>query len=182
MTRSDDDAARVSAEAYTAIQNLYARYNWCSDAGDADGYAECFTEDGELSIAGIGMHIRGRENLREFKRRDKARRGDRIRRHWNSGLFLETAGEHTIRGRCYLHGYDGAPGQAPLLNAIGSYDDTIIRRAGDCRVPRRAISLSHRAFRPAPETPDFASMTIAPHTRSPNCSSRGFRARAEAVG
>ena len=148
MTRSDDGAARVSAEAYTAIQNLYARYNWYSDAGDADGYADCFTEDGELSIAGIGMHVRGRKNLREFKRQDAARRGDRIRRHWNGGLFLQAVDEHTIRGRCYLHGYDGAPGEAPVLNDIGSYDDTIVRREGEWRFAKRMISMDHSAFRP----------------------------------
>ena len=73
MTNSGDGpgAGSVFAEAYTAIQNLYARYNWCSDTGDADGYAACFTEDGELSLPGIGLHRQGRENLREFKRQDK---------------------------------------------------------------------------------------------------------------
>ena len=62
MTQSGDDASTTTAfaEAYTEIRNLYARYNWYSDEGDADGYAGCFTEDGELSIPGIGMRIRGR--------------------------------------------------------------------------------------------------------------------------
>ena len=68
MMQSGDGSAQAFAEAYTAIQNLYARYNWCSDAGDADGYAACFTESGELSLPGVGLHIRGRENLRDFKR------------------------------------------------------------------------------------------------------------------
>ena len=94
MTQSGDaSTAAAFAEAYAAIRNLYARYNWCSDEGDADGYADCFTEDGELSIPGIGMHVRGRENLREFKRQDKAPQRDRIRRHWNSGLLLEAVGD-----------------------------------------------------------------------------------------
>ncbi len=154
MTNSGDGsgADSVSADAYTAIQNLYARYNWCSDTGDADGYAACFTEDGELSLPGIGLEIRGRENLREFKRQDKARRGDRIRRHWNSGLWLEAAGDDTMRGRCYLHGYDGAPGEAPVLNDIGAYDDTIVRRGGEWRFARRIITMDHSAFRPPSES------------------------------
>ena len=150
MTQSGDAyTAAAFAEAYAAIRNLYARYNWCSDEGDADGYADCFTEDGELSIPGIGMHVRGRENLREFKRQDKARRGDRVRRHWNSGLFLEAVGDGgAMRGRCYLHGYDGAPGEAPVLSDVGAYDDVIVRRDGEWRFARRVITMDHSAFRP----------------------------------
>ena len=30
---------RIAAQDYVDIQNLYAYYNLCSDAGDADGYA-----------------------------------------------------------------------------------------------------------------------------------------------
>ena len=149
MTQSGDaSTAAAFAEAYAAIRNLYARYNWCSDEGDADGYADCFTEDGELSLPGIGMRVRGRENLREFKRQDKARRGERIRRHWNSGLFLEAAGDGAMRGRCYLHGYDGAPGEAPVLSDVGAYDDVIVRRDGEWRFARRVITMDHSAFRP----------------------------------
>ena len=153
MTQSGDGSAGVSAEAYTAIQNLYARYNWCSDAGDADGYAACFAEDGELHLPGIGLHIRGRDNLREFKRQDKARRGDRVRRHWNSGLWLEAVGDaDTMRGRCYLHGYDGTPGEAPVLNDIGVYEDTIVHRNGEWQFAKRVITMDHSAFRPPSES------------------------------
>lgn len=152
MTQTGDGPDRVSAEAYTAVQNLYARYNWCSDAGDADGYAACFTEDGELSLPGVGLHIRGRDDLREFKRQDKARRGRRIRRHWNSGLWLVAVDAHTLRGRCYLHGYDGTPGEAPVLSDIGSYEDTIVRREGEWRFAKRVITMDHSAFRPPPQS------------------------------
>ena len=153
MTTPKHGSGTVSADAYTEIQNLYARYNWCSDSGDADGYAACFAEDGELHLPGIGLHIQGRDNLREFKRQDKARRGDRVRRHWNSGLWLEALDERTMRGRCYLHGYDGTPGEAPVLNDIGSYEDTIVRRDdGQWRFAKRVITMDHSAFRPPAES------------------------------
>ena len=32
-------AGTISAQAYVEIQNLYASYNICSDAGDAEGFA-----------------------------------------------------------------------------------------------------------------------------------------------
>ena len=142
------DSSRVSAEDYAATQNLYARYNHMSDAGDAEGYAACFAEDGELSIPGLGMSIRGRDDLRTFKQRDAARRGGRIRRHWNSGLFLEAVDGNTMRGRCYLHGYDGVPGEAPALRDIGVYEDTLIRDGGEWRFAKRLITMDHSAFTP----------------------------------
>ena len=140
--------AAVSAQDYTEIQGLYAYYNLSSDAGDADGYAACFAHDGELSIPTLSMHIRGRDALHAFKVADKGRRGDRIRRHWNSGLCLETIDERTIRGRCYLHGYDGVPGAAPELTDIGGYEDTLVREEGEWRFAKRVISLDHTRFTP----------------------------------
>ena len=53
-----------------------------------------------------------------------------------------------MRGRCYLHGYDGAPGEAPVLSDVGAYDDTIVRRGGEWRFARRVITMDHSAFRP----------------------------------
>ncbi len=41
-------AGGLSAQDYCEIQNLYAHYNLASDAGDAEAYASCFTEDGVL--------------------------------------------------------------------------------------------------------------------------------------
>ena len=152
MTQSSDGGGAVSAQAYAAIQNLYARYNWCSDQGDANGYAACFTEDGELSLPGVGLHVRGRENLREFKRQDKARRGDRIRRHWNSGLWLEAVDGETMRGDAISTAMTERRGEAPVLNDIGAYDDTIVRRDGEWRFAKRVIAMDHSAFRPPAES------------------------------
>jgi hypothetical protein len=86
---------RIDAQDYTDIQNLYAYYNLCSDAGDADGYASCFTSDGEMSIPELDMQIKGRDHLHAFKLQDNAQRGGRYRRHWNSGLYLEA-----LDGQC----------------------------------------------------------------------------------
>ena len=72
---------RIDAQDYTDIQNLYAYYNLCSDAGDADGYVSCFTPDGEMSIPALDMQIKGRDHLHAFKLQDKAQRGGRYRRH-----------------------------------------------------------------------------------------------------
>jgi len=54
----------VSAEDYVAVADHYARYNWAVDEGDADGWADCFTEDGEFNGA-LPNNPKGRAQLRE---------------------------------------------------------------------------------------------------------------------
>jgi hypothetical protein len=138
----------VSAQDYADIQNLYAYYNLCSDAGDADGYAACFSADGVLQIPTLDMTVTGRENLRAFKQKDKAQRGARYRRHWNSGLYLEPLNHSAIRGRCYLQAYNGEPGQLPELVDVGTYEDTLVKEAGEWCFAKRVITMDASSFTP----------------------------------
>ncbi len=105
----------IDAAIYADVQNLYAFYNFASDEGNAEAYANCFSPNGVLEIPSIGLRVTGYSALLAFKEADRDRRGDRLRRHWNSGLYLERVNEDTARGRCYLHGYNNAPGKAPVL-------------------------------------------------------------------
>jgi len=89
----------LSAQDYVDIQNLYARYNLTSDAGDAEGYASCFTDDGVLQIDPLGVNVQGRASFVTFKQKDAAGRGGRYRRHWNGSLHLEKIDADTARGR-----------------------------------------------------------------------------------
>ena len=107
-------ASGLSADDYVEIQNLYGYYNLCSDAGDAEGYASCFAEQGVLRIDAVGLRVEGRAKLLEFKRADAGRRGGRYRRHWNGSLHLQKQADGR-RGRCYLHGYNGDTGKLPRV-------------------------------------------------------------------
>jgi hypothetical protein len=139
--------ASLPAQDYADIQNLYAYYNLVSDAGDADAYAACFTQDGSLVIPAIGLEVRGWQELSAFKAADAARRGGRLRRHWNSGLYLEADGPDSVRGRCYLHGYNGKPGEILQKADIGIYDDRIVRTAAGWRFARREITMDVSSFK-----------------------------------
>ncbi len=141
---------RIPAQDYADIQNLYAYYNLCTDAGDAEGYAACFTRDGELSVPALDMQVKGHDNLRTFKLREKAQRGGRYRRHWNSGLYLEPIDAHTIRGRCYLHAYNGEPQHHPELADVGVYEDTLIKEDGEWRFAKRIVTMDASRFTPPP--------------------------------
>lgn len=122
----------VSAEQFAAITNLYARYNLASDEGDAEAYADCFTEDGGLELQPLDYKVAGRDKLREHKLRDVKGRDGRYRRHWNGCLALDLIDPETIRGRCYLVAYNGEPGKLPAVADVGVYEDRIVR-CGDGR-------------------------------------------------
>ena len=66
-------------------------------------------------MATIGLTVSGRENFVEFKRKDKAGRPNIYRRHWNGSLLLEKTDERTVRGRCYLLAFNGAPRSRALV-------------------------------------------------------------------
>jgi hypothetical protein len=122
-------SAELSADDFFAIHNLYARYNLCSDEGEVEGYADCFTEDGKLELQPLGFKVDGRAQLREHKVRDVAGRGTRYRRHWNGSLHLEATAPGTVRGRCYLVAYNGERAELPAIADVGVYDDRVVKCA-----------------------------------------------------
>ena len=139
-------------EDYVEIQNLYACYNLASDAGDAEAYAGCWTEDGELAIAQLNFSVKGRANLIAFKKQDKARRSGNYRRHWNGSIFLERLDDRTVRGRCYLEGFDGVPGSLPELADAGVYDDLIVQVGGQWCFAKRSITMDGSRWTPPPSS------------------------------
>ena len=141
-------ANNVDPKDYVDICNLYAYYNLCSDAGDAEGYASCFTEDGILNLESLGFRRQGRETLVDFKKADAAGRNGRYRRHWNGSLHLEAMADGTIQGRCYFIAFNGTPGQLPDLSDAGHYVDTIRRENGGWKFAERRLTLDGTTFRP----------------------------------
>jgi hypothetical protein len=137
----------LSAADFCEIQNLYAYYNLCSDAGDADGYASCFAKEGVLRIDAIGIRHQGREKLRAFKIADAGRRGNKYRRHWNGSLHLQRQPDGSVIGRCYLHGYNGEPGRPPELADVGSYVDRITKENGAWCFAERSITMDTSSFK-----------------------------------
>jgi 3-phenylpropionate/cinnamic acid dioxygenase small subunit len=138
----------LSAHDYADIQNLYARYNLASDAGDAEGYASCFTDDGVLQIDPLGVTVQGRASFVTYKQKDVAGRGGRYRRHWNGSLHLEKLDADTVRGRCYFHGFNGTPGELPVFADAGVYEDRIVRVGAAWRFARRHLTLDGSTWTP----------------------------------
>ncbi|MEI8154537.1 MAG: nuclear transport factor 2 family protein [Hyphomicrobiales bacterium] len=135
----------IAAQDFVEIQNLYAFYNHCSDAGDGPGYAGTFTEDGALQVMPRGLVVKGRANLIAYKQADKAERDQLYRRHWNSSLHLEQVDADTVRGRCYFQAFNGKPGSLPHMTSNGVYTDTIHKVGGRWLFALRHLLIDGRA-------------------------------------
>ena len=135
------DTGKLSVEDQLDIQSLYALYNLVSDACDIEGYADCFTADGEMLSPEVGIEVRGREALKAHKQRDKDNRAGRYRRHWNGNLYLEGLDADQVHGRCYLIAYNGEPGALPAIADCGVYEDLLVRTAEGWKFARRRLTM-----------------------------------------
>ena len=135
--------SEVPAQDYVEILNLYSQYNLCSDAGDGDGYADCFSSAGRLDVVTPGptISLTGRENFVAFKLREAGRRKHIYRRHWNGSIHLERMDDKTVIGRCYFLAYNGTPGKLPTIADSGHYKDRIVKEATGWKFAHRHLML-----------------------------------------
>src|SRR5258706_10278851 len=69
----------LTAQDLVDIQQLYAKYNWTLDSGDADGYASTFTPDGVFN------NNVGHDAIVKFANGFHTGIGSHVR-HWNTNL------------------------------------------------------------------------------------------------
>jgi ketosteroid isomerase-like protein len=129
---SDDLLARVEAlEAERDILATLYRYAHTIDVGDADGWADCFTEDGVFDVTShvdgyAPYKVEGRENLRDF-----------IEHHtrppalWHKHMIVEPIfhidGDTATGDTYFLVLMDH--GDEPVVRVFGRYLDTLRREA-----------------------------------------------------
>jgi uncharacterized protein (TIGR02246 family) len=137
-------AAELSATDYTAIQQLYARYNTTIDRGDAEGWANTFTPDG------VFMNNKGNEALKGFVNNWHAGQGA-SQRHFSADLVITATA-------------DGATGTVStmLINlaskpaSIGgyvTYSDVLVKTPTGWRFKSRALKVEMAPAAAAPAAP-----------------------------
>ena len=127
------------------IRALIARYTWCGDFGDVDGFVACFTEDGELAVKD-GERFAGRDGLRRLARGEgsgetgdeRAARGPL--HHHVSSVRIEVESKQRARAWAYFlvlgrHGPDH----------WGRYSDEFVPENGAWRIRRRRVSVDGAA-------------------------------------
>ena len=88
-------AGKLTSDDLVEIQQLYAKYNWTLDAGDAEGYASTFTPEGVFN------NNVGHDAIVKFANTFHAGVGAHVH-HWNTNLMI-------------LPTADGASGQVYLV-------------------------------------------------------------------
>jgi hypothetical protein len=122
-------AGKLTTDDLVEIQQLYAKYNWTLDAGDAEGYASTFTPDGVFNT-----NV-GHEAIVKFANTFHTGVGAHLR-HWNTNLMILPTPEGAS-GQVYLVLVDFATKPASIFTSA-SYSDEIVKTAQGWRFKKRA--------------------------------------------
>lgn len=131
-------SAEVSAEDRLGIMDLFARYTWAYDRGDADAYAEAFVEDGEMG-SGDGA-VKGRAAIVDMIKTYFARRGADGWQHHNDHLHIEMKD-----GRAVVHSYwivleHIVDGDTHRPRTLGFYVTECVKKDGVWYIARRVTT------------------------------------------
>lgn len=137
----------LSVEERLAIQELYARYNFAIDSGNASAYADTFVDEGVLELPGRPAY-EGRVAIAGFVtlRSSDPQPGISHSQHWNSSLLLEPKGDY-VAGRVYLMlvAIQTATSEVhPVIH--GYYSDVIVPRDGAWKFARRTVEVLRNAL------------------------------------
>ena len=120
---------KLTTDDLVEIQQLYAKYNWTLDAGDAEGYASTFTPDGVFN------NNVGHDAIVKFAEGFHSGVGAHLR-HWNTNLMILPTAEGAS-GQVYLVLVDFATKPASIFTSA-SYADELVRTAQGWRFKKRA--------------------------------------------
>lgn len=130
----------LSADDKIEIQELVARYNRAVDSGDAQGWADTFTDDGVFESMRVGTH-RGRQELVRFA--EDFWTGDecapwRGGQHWATNFIIEGDGD-TASLFCYHIMF--MPASPDEVNGVvmAAHDDVVARVDGRWKFLRRRV-------------------------------------------
>ena len=126
---------KVSTEDYIEIQQLYAHYCHAFDTGNADGVANCWTEDGEFTSGrGPGKANDDRKPASGFKMGVGNPGGTR---HMNTNLVLTKTSEGA-KGSVYLLMYTATSTPDSYVE-LAIYDDTLVKTAQGWKFKKRVV-------------------------------------------
>jgi 3-phenylpropionate/cinnamic acid dioxygenase small subunit len=119
------------------ISDLLVRYATGIDRRDWVLFRTVFTDDCELDYGEIGVW-NGVDAVANFMEQTRALLGHTM--HRMSNMTITVDGNQAV-ARTYLDGLMMAPDNKSGVNAIGFYDDEIVRTADGWRIARRRATI-----------------------------------------
>ncbi len=117
---SGQSPARLTAEDYSEILQMYSRYPLVLDSGDAEGYADLFTADGSFSSSTGGSWV-GRARLVEFV---KGRAATTVRHAPLPPVITPTA--EGAKG-VVMNMFIDVAKTPPVMTNVTQYTDTLVK-------------------------------------------------------
>jgi hypothetical protein len=137
----------MSAQDRLEVMELMARYQQCEDAGDAEGYAGCFTPDGVAEWAN-GKRT-GREELREwmeeFVRGGVMGANPARMRHFLSMPHIYEGDGQRCKAGTYLAIFVYAEAGQVTANSLWTYLDDIVKYEGEWLFEKRFMQIDLRS-------------------------------------
>jgi hypothetical protein len=120
---------QLSAQDFVEIQQLYTKYNWALDSGDAEGYASTFTPDGVFN------NNVGHDAIVKFANTFHGGMGAHVK-HWNTNLMIMPSAEGAT-GQVYLVLVDFGTKPASIATSA-TYSDELVKTPQGWRFKKRA--------------------------------------------
>ncbi|MEU3090296.1 nuclear transport factor 2 family protein [Streptomyces massasporeus] len=127
---------------YTEVVRFYARQAHLLDSGEAERWADTFTEDGQFVQNARPEPWIGRDQIRERMRAGLDRiLGEGLqRRHWLGMVDLVSYDDETVTTRYYAAIYSTVKDGAPQLYLSTAVDDVLVRTPQGLKVRHRLVS------------------------------------------
>ena len=127
---------KISVEDWVDISNLFGKYQWLVDAGDAEGWSDLFTEDGFFEGLGPGFH--GREELKQIPRLGLVFGGGG--RHMPSSIWMEYgASPDEVFLHCYNQFSVWSPDEPTQFLQLALSKIHLLRIAGEWKLKSNTI-------------------------------------------
>lgn len=131
---------------YMEVLNFYARHMQLLDAGNAEGWAQTFTEEGSFFSPSAPEPVRGRDDLTASVRKAVAAlaAADEVHRHCMFMTYVTPRDDGTIFVRSYTQVIATPRGAQPRLHMMCVCVDILVRQDGELKVRDRRVNRDDR--------------------------------------
>jgi len=144
MADTTVSGARLSAEDRLDIIDLFARYSWCYDCSDAEGYAATFTPDGVIEAFGAEA-ARGRGAIAVFvKKLIASNRGDNDWQHLNNHHHFRATPEGATVYSYWTVIEGNEAEKRHGVHSFGYYVTDCVKQGGEWFIKKRSINRWNR--------------------------------------
>ncbi|MFC0452607.1 nuclear transport factor 2 family protein [Rhodococcus jostii] len=130
----------VDAVTVARLHQLYGRQSHLIDGGDASGWAQTFTDDGEFHSPSYPEPVSGTDALIAFAERfhTEARAANEVHRHVITNVVIDGAGD-AATVRAYLQIVATSIGGESRLVRMTTFTDRVVLRGDRWRIARRDV-------------------------------------------